>query len=99
MLLTKIRNFVDKTKCKNLTDEFFNEVRFRKSVNMQVTLEIISKYLVQDQLERTGILYSPHDEYIQTKAQSLFWEWKNEGIINEFEDLVETTKSWIIQYI
>ena len=95
MLLTKIKNAIEKIKCKDLTTAFFNELNFRKNVNMKTTLTLMADYLVKDQLERTGILYSPTDDYIQCQVQSLFWEWKKEGIINEFEELSEATKAWI----
>lgn len=98
-LLEKVRDFKNKIECKNLTDKFFAELHFRKSVNIQVTLHTLANYLVADQLERTGILYSPYDKYIQTEAQRLFWEWKREGVINEFEDFNDTTKNWICKYV
>lgn len=98
-MLTKIKNKInekiDEIKCKNLTDEFYAEMRERKSVNMQTTLEAIANYLVREQERETGLLYSPYDKYIQHKTQELFWEWKDEGIINELEELNETTQAWI----
>lgn len=97
-LLTKIKEFKDKIQCKNFTDDFFDELRERRKVNLKVTLHVMAKYLVDDQLKRTGILYSPYDNYIQIQVQSLFWEWKQEGIINELEDFSNETKSWIMQY-
>ena len=97
-MFTFIRNFIDKQNGKRLAQEFQNELNYRKNVNMHVTLAVMANYLVDDQLQRTGLLYNPHDKYIQTKVQRLFWEWKNEGIINEMEDFAETTKSWIMAY-
>lgn len=94
-LLTKIKNKIEEIKCKNLTDEFFAELNERKSVNMQVTLEAIANYLVREQEKETGLLYSPYDKYIQTETQRLFWEWKREGIINQLEELNESTQAWI----
>lgn len=99
MLLEKIREFKNKIECKNLTDEFYAELKERKSVNMLVTLSAIAKYLVQEQFKETGLLYSPQDDFIQYQSQKLFLEWKKEGIINEFEDLNETTKSWLFEQI
>lgn len=95
MLLEKIREFKEKIECKNLTDEFYAELKERKSVNMQVTLEAIAQYLVREQEKETGLLYSPYDDFIQCQVQSLFWEWKKEGIINQLEELNETTQAWI----
>lgn len=96
-LLTKIKNKIEEIKCKNLTDEFFNELYERKSVNMQVTLEAIAQYLVREQEKETGLLYSPYDDFIQCQVQTLFWEWKKEGIINQLEELNETTQAWIFE--
>ena len=49
-------------------------------------------------LESTGLLYSSDDAYIQIEVQKLFWEWKREGIIDEFEDFTDETKAWILVY-
>ena len=97
-MFTKIKDFIAKQQGKRLASEFQNELHFRKNVNMQVTLAIMTNYLIDDQLKRTGLLYSPFDKYIQTKVQKLFWEWKDEGIINDMEDFTEATKSWIMAY-
>jgi len=97
-MLTKIKGFFNKLQNEKLTDEFNNEIRFRKQVNLICTLEMLKNYLVQDQLERTGLLYRKNDEYIELESQRLFWEWKQEGIINEFDDFEEATKSWISIY-
>ena len=97
-MFTLIKDYFENLKCKDLASEFQNELNFRKSVNLHVTLAVMTNYLVDDQLKRTGLLYSPYDKYIQTKVQKLFWEWKDEGIINDMEDFTETTKNWIMAY-
>lgn len=97
-MFTMIKDFIEKQKCKDLATEFQNELHFRKNVNMEVTLTVMTNYIIDDQLKRTGLLYSPYDKYIQTKVQKLFWEWKDEGIINDMEDFSETTKNWIMAY-
>lgn len=97
-MFTLIKNFITKQQCKDLAIEFQNELNFRKNVNMEVTLTVMTNYIIDDQLKRTGLLYSPYDKYIQTKVQKLFWEWKDEGIINDMEDFSETTKNWIMAY-
>lgn len=105
-LLTAIKNIsnkIDEIKNKleneKLTNELYDAIIEKRKINLKCTLHILTNYLIFDQLERTGILYRPDDSYIQTKVQSLFWEWKNEGLINEFEDFEDTTKSWISVYI
>ena len=65
---------------------------------MRVTLHILTNYLIFDMLESTGILYRPEDPFIQTKVQRMYFEWKNEGIIDEYDDFTDETKSWIIVY-
>lgn len=97
-MFAKIKEFLNKKQNERLTDDFKNAVAFKRAVNMEVTMTVLSNYLICDQLIRTGLLYQPSDKYIKLKAQSLFWEWKNEGLINEFEDFEDTTKSWIMQY-
>ena len=97
-MFTKIKTFINKKQNERLTDDLLNAIAFKKAVNIRVTMTVLSNYLAQDQLLRTGLLYEPNDKYIQFKAQKLFWEWKNEGLINEFEDFEDTTKSWIMQY-
>lgn len=97
-LLTKIKEFREKIVAKNFSNRFYDELLERKIANMQNTMKTITNYLVQDQVERTGILYSPYDSFIQTEAQRLFWEWKDEGIINEFENFNEYTWNWIKVY-
>lgn len=82
----------------NLTEELNNVIEARKTQNVGATLSVLANYLVQEQLKETGLLYRASDNYIQTKVQQLFWEWKNEGLINEFEDFEDTTKSWIVAY-
>ena len=98
MLLEKIREFKNKIENEKLTQELANRKQELRQQNMINTLHTLANYLVADQLERTGILYSPADKYIQTKVQQLFFEWKDEGIINEFEDFNDTTKTWIENY-
>jgi len=98
MLLEKIREFKNKIENEKLTQELANRKQELRQQNMINTLHTLANYLVADQLERTGILYSPSDKYIQTKVQQLFFEWKDEGIINEFEDFNDTTKTWIENY-
>ena len=98
MLLTKIKEFLNKKQNERLTVDFNNAVAFKRAVNMEVTMTVLSNYLICDQLLRTGLLYQPSDKYIKLKAQSLFLEWKNEGLINEFEDFEDTTKSLIMAY-
>jgi len=97
-MFLKIKEFLNKKQNERLTDDFKNAVNSIKTVNMEVTLTVLKNYLVQEQLARTGLLYSRDDNYIVSEAQNLFWEWKKEGIINEFEDFEETTKSWIMAF-
>ena len=97
-LLTKIRELKNKFENKKLTKEFNNAIEFKKRQNMEMTLYVLTNYLVYDQLERTGILYRPEDNYIQTKVQRLFFEWKDEGIINEYETFNDYTWNWIKVY-
>lgn len=97
-IINFVRNFTNKIENEKLTDELNHEIEFRRQVNMIMTMDVLRKYIRQDHLERTGLLYSINDPYILTQAQCLFWEWKNEGIINEFEDFEDATKQWIIEY-
>ena len=97
-MFLKIKEFLNKKQNERLTDDFKNAVNSIKAVNIAVTLTVLKNYLVQEQLARTGLLYSRDDNYIVFKARKLFWEWKKEGIINEFEDFEETTKSWIMAF-
>lgn len=93
-----IKNFFAKQDSKMLHQELKREIAYRRSINMIMTLDVIENYLIDDMLRITGLLYQKTDAYIKTKAQSLFWEWKNEGIINEFEDFSDETKTWIMAY-
>lgn len=97
-MLQTIKNFFNREENKALTEELNNVILERKANNLVFTMQILKKYLVNDQLIRTGLLYSTEDKYIKIKAQQLFWEWKNEGLINEFDDFEDTTKSWILAY-
>lgn len=98
-LLTVLRNYKTKIETKKLYQELANRKMELRHNNMLETLNIMSNYLVADQLERTGILYSPSDLYIQNEVQRLFFEWKREGIINEFETFNDETWNWIEAYI
>lgn len=93
-----IKKFLTKLEDERLANDLYNAIAFKKNVNMNVTLEILKNYVVQDQLKETGLLYRRDDDFILEKVQYLFWEWKNEGIINEFNDFEDTTKNWIMAY-
>lgn len=97
-MLKKIKGFINKIRNEKLTDELMKEIKFRKQVNLIMTMETLKNYLIDEQLKKTGLLYSKYDEFIKIEAQRLFWEWKQEGIINEFDDFVDTTKNWIEVY-
>ena len=97
-MFTKIKNFFALQDSKMLHQELNRELAYRRSINMIMTLDVIENYLIDDILTTTGLLYRKSDEYIKTQAQALFWEWKSEGIINEFEDFTDETKSWIMAY-
>ena len=96
--LSAIKNLLVKIETSKLYEELDNRKDELRRENVVKTLNTMANYLVIDQLERTGILYRIDDKYIQTKAQHLFWEWKNEGIINEFDDFEDATKAWISVY-
>ena len=97
-MFTLIKNYIERKQNERLAEDFKQAVKMKRYENMLVTMEVLKNYLSKDMLVRTGLLYSPDDTYIETKAQHLFWEWKNEGIIDEFDDFNETTKSWIMAY-
>ena len=97
-MFTKIKNFFALQDSKMLHQELNRELAYRRSINMIMTLDVKENYLINDMLERTGLLYRKTDNFIKSAAQTLFWEWKREGIINEFEDFTDETKSWIMAY-
>ena len=99
MLLEKIREFKTRLETKKMYEDLNNAIELKRRQNMEIALHVLTNYLIVDQLERTGILYRPEDKYIQTKVQQLFWEWKHEGIIDEYEDFTDETKSWIFAYL
>lgn len=94
-LLQMFKGYLNKLENEKLTEELENRKNDLRAQNLINTIDTISNYLVKDMLKQTGILYSPKDSYIQTEAQRLFFEWKREGIIDEFEDFNDTTKTWI----
>lgn len=98
MLLEKIREFKTKLETKKIYEELENRRLDLMRENITRTLNTMTNYLIHNQLERTGILYRSDDAYIQTEVQRLFWEWKREGIIDEFDDFTDETKSWILAY-
>lgn len=97
-MFTLIKNYIERKQNERLAEDLKQAIRMKRYENMQVTMIVLKNYLSRDMLVRTGLLYSPDDTYIETKAQSLFWEWKDEGLINEFDDFEETTKSWIMAF-
>lgn len=97
-MFTKIKNYFALQDSKKIHQELNREIAYRRSINMIMTLDTIENYLIDDILTTTGLLYRKSDEYIKTQAQTLFWEWKKEGIINEFEDFSDETKQWIMAY-
>ena len=94
-LIKKAYNKLDDLRLKN---DLYNAIAYKKNVNMHVTLAVLTNYVVDEQLKETGLLYCRDDDFIQEKVQYLFWEWKEEGIINEFNDFEDTTKNWILAY-
>ena len=83
---------------KTIAEDFKQAIRAKRKTNMRRTLAIIKNYLISEELRATGLLYSDKDDLILSKAQNLFWEWKKEKIINEFEDFEDATKNWIMAY-
>lgn len=97
-MFTRIKNFFIAQDSKKLWQELNHEIDYRKSINTLMTLDIIENYLIDDILKRTGLLYRKSDAFIKTATQTLFWEWQNEGIINEFNDFNDDTKQWIMAF-
>lgn len=97
-MFTKIKKFFAAQDSKKIYQELNREIAYRKSINIIMTLDVLENYLISDMLERTGLLYQKTDNFIKSAAQTLFWEWKKEGIINEFEDFSDETKTWIMAY-
>lgn len=97
-MFTRIKNFFALQDSKKLWQELNHEIAYRRSINMIMTLDVIENYLIDDILKTTGLLYRKTDEYIKTRTQLLYWEWKREGIINEYEDFNDETKTWIMAY-
>lgn len=98
MLIKLIKKALNKLDDKRLANDLYNAIAYKKNVNMHVTLAILTNFIIDEQLKETGLLYRKDDDYILAKVQHLFWEWKNEGIINEFNDFEDTTKNWIMAY-
>lgn len=97
-LLTPIKSFFENIETKKIYEELANRKNDLRRENMIKTLHTLTNYLIADMLESTGLLYRPDDEYIQQKVQKLFFEWKDEGIIDEFDDFTDETKNWILTY-
>lgn len=97
-LFARFREHQNKVENETLTNELYERINELRRINVEKTLNTMTNYLIFDQLQRTGILYRPNDNYIQVKVQHLFWEWKDEGIIDEFDDFTDTTKMWIKQF-
>lgn len=97
-LLAAIKCFKNKIENEKLTEELENRKNELRRENIERTLNTMTNYLIADMLDRTGMLYRFNDPFIQTEVQRLFWEWKREGIINEFDDFTDETKSWIALY-
>lgn len=98
MLIKLIKKALNKLDDARLANGLYNAIAYKKNVNMHVTLAVLTNYVVDEQLKETGLLYRKDDDYILSKVQHLFWEWKDEGIINEFNDFEDTTKNWIMAY-
>jgi hypothetical protein len=98
MLITLIKKALNKLDDARLANDLYNAIAYKKNVNMHVTLAVLTNFIIDEQLKETGLLYRKDDDYILSKVQHLFWEWKNEGIINEFYDFEDTTKNWIMAY-
>ena len=81
-----------------IAEEFKKAVSAKKHCNMTRTLAVLTNYIIDDLLKTTGLLYSKHNNYVLDKVQHLFWEWKAENLINDFNDFSEATKSWIMVY-
>ena len=72
-----------------LTDEL-------KHVIMQRTLGTLANYILKSELEETGLLLTKDD--LEYKTQKMFWEFKNEGIIDEWNNFNDVTREWILNY-
>lgn len=94
----KINQIKNKIENEKLTQEFDNELLNRKRHNIELTLFVLTNYVLIDMAQNTGLIYRRNDPFIVTEVQRLFWEWKKEGIINEFDDFEDTTKNWIMAY-
>lgn len=93
--ITNISNVSDSL----IAEELQQTISFRKHLNMKRTLSALTNYVIEDLLKTTGLLYSKNDSFVQNKVQHLFWEWKAEKLINDFNDFNETTKNWIMVYV
>ena len=93
-----VKDYLNKKENEKLTEELELRKLDLRRQNVIKTIKTISNYLAFEMLENTGLLYRPDDDYIQAETQRLFWEWKKEGIINEFEDFTDETKNWIFIY-
>ena len=83
---------------KTIAEDLQKAITFKRNSNMQKTLATLTNYILSDELRTTGLLQKKNDTRILAKVQHIFWEWKNEGLINDFNDFEDATKSWIMAY-
>ena len=97
-LLTAIKNYFEKIETEKLYEELANRKHDLRRENIIKTLNTMANYLVSDMFCETGLLYRADDPYIKSEVQRLFWEWKREGIINEFDNFNDETWAWLQEY-
>lgn len=83
---------------KSIAEDLKNAITSKRYANMRSTLSVLTNYIISEELRSTGLLHRKNDDFILSKVQHLYWEWKKEKLINDFEDFEDTTKSWIIAY-
>lgn len=83
---------------KHQQNKFENEMLTNelKHVCMQRTLSALANYVLKSELEETGLLLTQDD--LEFKTQKIFWEWKNEKLIDEYNMFNQTTSEWIYDY-
>lgn len=64
-----------------------------KRYNMYKTLYYLSKLVIDEELKEQNYIISP--DLLRSRVQYLFWEWKNEGLIDCLDRFSPETENWI----
>lgn len=98
-MFTKLKKLYFKAKSalsdRQLHKDLSERALYFRKYNMCKTLYYLTKLVIQEGLKEHNFILPP--DLLQSKVQYLFWEWKNEGLIDCLDRFSPETEKWITE--